>query len=334
MNLIIPMAGRGSRLRPHTLTVPKPLVHVAGKPIVQHLVEDLAAMSPRPFDNIAFVIGDFGEAVEADLLALAAKLGAKGHIHHQDQPLGTAHAVWCAKELLEGETVVAFADTLFRADFQLDAAADGHLFVKRIEDPRQFGVVVLDDTGAIVEYAEKPETPVSDLAMIGIYHFRDGAALRREIDVLIDNDMRKGDEFQLPDAFRALTEQGARFMPGEVDDWMDCGNRRVTVETNGRMLEFLGDQANTAPDVTVENSVIIPPCIIQDGAVIRNAVIGPRVTIGPHTRVEGSVLRDCLIGGHAHLEGAHLAGSMVGNHARIVRSAEDISLGDYSESTC
>lgn len=333
MNLIIPMAGRGSRLRPHTLTVPKPLVHVAGKPIVQHLVEDLAAMSPRPFDNIAFVIGDFGEAVEADLLALAAKLGAKGHIRHQDQPLGTAHAVWCAKELLEGETVVAFADTLFRADFQLNAEADGHLFVKRIEDPRQFGVVVLDGSGAIVEYAEKPETPVSDLAMIGIYHFRDGASLRREIDVLIDNDMRKGGEFQLPDAFRALTEQGARFMPGEVDDWMDCGNRNATVETNGRMLEFLGDQATTSPDATVENSVIIPPCIIQEGAVIRNAVVGPRVTIGPHSCVEDSVLRDSLIGGHSHIEGARLTGSMVGNHVRIVRKAEDISLGDYSECT-
>ncbi|MCH1575923.1 MAG: NTP transferase domain-containing protein [Flavobacteriales bacterium] len=333
MNLIIPMAGRGSRLRPHTLTVPKPLVHVAGKPIVQHLVEDLAAMSPRPFDNIAFVIGDFGEAVEADLLALAAKLGAKGHIRHQDQPLGTAHAVWCAKELLEGETVVAFADTLFRADFQLNAEADGHLFVKRIEDPRQFGVVVLDGSGAIVEYAEKPETPVSDLAMIGIYHFRDGAALRREIDVLIDTDMRKGGEFQLPDAFRALTEQGARFMPGEVDDWMDCGNRNATVETNGRMLEFLGDQATTSPDATVENSVIIPPCIIQEGAVIRNAVVGPRVTIGPHSCVEDSLLRDCLIGGHSHIEGARLTESMVGNHVRIVRKAEDISLGDYSEST-
>lgn len=334
MNLIIPMAGRGSRLRPHTLTVPKPLVHVAGKPIVQHLVEDLAAMSPTPFDNIAFVIGDFGDQVEADLLALAEKLGARGHICHQDQPLGTAHAVWCAKEWLDGETVVAFADTLFRADFQLDPEADGHLFVKRIDDPRQFGVVVLDDAGAIVEYAEKPETPVSDLAMIGIYHFRDGAALRREIDVLIDNDLRKGDEFQLPDAFRALTEQGARFMPGEVQEWMDCGNRKVTVDTNGRMLEFLGDLATTAPDATVEDSVIIPPCIIQAGAVIRHAVIGPRVTIGPGTHVEGSVLSDCLIGGQAHLEGVRLSGSMIGNHARIVRSPEDLSLGDYSESTC
>jgi len=330
MNLIIPMAGRGSRLRPHTLTVPKPLVHVAGKPIVQHLVEDLAAMSPRPFDNIAFVIGDFGDQVEADLLALATKLGAQGHIFHQDQPLGTAHAVWCAKSLLEGETVVAFADTLFRADFQLDPDADGHIFVKRIEDPRQFGVVVLNEEGTITEYAEKPEEPVSNLAMIGIYHFKDGAALRREIDVLIDHDMRKGDEYQLPDAFRALTEQGARFRPGEVSAWMDCGNRRVTVETNGRMLEFLGASVITHPGATVEDSVVIPPCIIQEGAVVRGAVIGPRVTIGPRTTVERSVLSDCLIGSDTRLEGVHLSGSMVGNHAEVCRAAEDLSLGDYA----
>jgi len=332
MNLIIPMAGRGSRLRPHTLTVPKPLVHVAGKPIVQHLVEDLAAMSPRPFANIAFVIGDFGDQVESDLLNLASRLGAQGHICHQDQPLGTAHAVWCAKEWLSGETVVAFADTLFRADFQLDAEADGHIFVKRIEDPRQFGVVVLDDDGAISEYAEKPEEPVSNLAMIGIYQFKDGGALGREIDLLIENGTMKGGEYQLPDAFRALTEQGARFRPGEVNAWMDCGNREVTVETNGRMLEFLGDAAGVAPGATVENSVVIPPCIIQEGAVVRNAVVGPCVTIGPRTVVERSILSDCLVGSDGHLNGVNLKGSMIGNHASVSRSGEDLSIGDYCTS--
>ena len=332
MNLIIPMAGRGSRLRPHTLTVPKPLVHVAGKPIVQHLVEDLAAMSPRPIANIAFVIGDFGDQVEADLLALAAQLGAQGHIRHQEQPLGTAHAVWCARDLLDGETVVAFADTLFRADFQLDPTMDGHLFVKRIEDPRQFGVVVLNEEGIISEYAEKPETPVSDLAMIGIYHFKDGAALLREIQVLIDGDMRKGNEFQLPDAFRALTGQGARFVPGEVDAWMDCGNRKVTVETNGHMLGFLGDRATTDPEAIIEDSVIIPPCIIQKGAVVRRSVVGPRVTIGPDTTVENSVIADCLIGSGTRIDGARMEHAMIGHHARLERRAEDLSLGDYCES--
>lgn len=330
MNLIIPMAGRGSRLRPHTLTVPKPLVHVAGKPIVQHLVEDLSAMSPAPFDHIAFVIGDFGEQVERDLLDLAERLGAKGHIRHQEQPLGTAHAVWCAKEFLDGETVVAFADTLFRADFSLDPEADGHLFVKRIDDPRQFGVVVLDDEGVITEYAEKPEIPVSDLAMIGIYHFRDGSALRREIDVLIDQDVRKGNEFQLPDAFRALTEQGARFLPGEVSAWMDCGNRNATVETNGRMLEFMGVEAQTHPGATIEDSIVIPPCLIQEGAVLRRSIVGPRVTVGPGTIIESSVITDSLIGSETELRHVHIDGSMIGSHARVHRSPEDISLGDHS----
>ena len=331
MNLIIPMAGRGSRLRPHTLTVPKPLVPVAGKPIVQHLVEDLAAMSPRPFDNIAFVIGDFGAEVEAELLALAERLGAQGHIRHQEQPLGTAHAVWCAEDLLKGEAVIAFADTLFRADFHLDAAADGHIFVKRIEDPRQFGVVVLGEDGAIDTYAEKPQEPVSDLAMIGIYHFSDAAGLHREIGRLIDGDVRHGGEFQLPDAFRALTEQGARFRPGEVTAWMDCGNRKVTVETNGRMLEFMGDNARVHEGVTVEDSIVIPPCEILPGAVLRQSVVGPRVTIGPDTTVERSVLRDCLIGAHSHVDGAHLEGAMIGQHATVTASPSDLSIGDYCE---
>ena len=331
MNLIIPMAGRGSRLRPHTLTVPKPLVSVAGKPIVQRLVEDLAAMTPRQFDNIAFIIGDFGPQVEQDLLDLAASLGAKGHIRHQDQPLGTAHAVWCAQEFLEGEAVVAFADTLFRADFNLDDGSDGHLFVKRIDDPRQFGVVVLNEDGVIKEYAEKPETPVSDLAMIGIYHFKDAAGLKREIGALIESGAQKGGEYQLPDALRALTEQGVRFMPGEVNAWMDCGNRQVTVETNGRVLDFMGDAAQVHEGATVEHCQILPPCEILPCAVLRHSVVGPRVTIGAGTVIERSNIQDSLIGEHTHIEGAYLKGAMIGSHAKVLRKAEDLSLGDFSE---
>ena len=331
MNLIIPMAGRGSRLRPHTLTVPKPLVSVAGKPIVQRLVEDLAAITPRRFDNIAFIIGDFGPQVEEDLLKLADSLGAKGHIRHQDNPLGTAHAVWCAQEFLEGETVVAFADTLFRADFNLDDGSDGHLFVKRIEDPRQFGVVVLNAEGVITEYAEKPEVPVSDLAMIGIYHFKDAAGLKREIGQLIENGEQKGGEYQLPDALRALTEQGVKFVPGEVNAWMDCGNRKVTVETNGRVLEFMGKDAKVHPGATVENCQILPPCEILPGAVLRESVIGPRVTVGSGTVIVRSNIQDSLIGEHTHIEGAYLHGAMIGSHAKVKRTAGDLSLGDFSE---
>ena len=158
MKIIVPMAGRGSRLRPHTLTVPKPLLPVAGKPIVQRLVEDIAAVSTEAIEEIAFIIGDFGSEVEEELIQVAENLGAKGVIYHQEEALGTAHAVLCAKESLEGKVVVAFADTLFKADFKLDTEADGILWVKQIEDPSAFGVVKLNEQGTIVDYIEKPQT--------------------------------------------------------------------------------------------------------------------------------------------------------------------------------
>jgi glucose-1-phosphate thymidylyltransferase len=201
MNIIIPMAGRGSRLRPHTLTVPKPLVPVGGKPIVERLAEDIVAMSSEKVEEIAFIIGDFGAETEQQLLEIAERLGAKGHICHQDEPLGTAHAILCGQQCLEGPVVVAFADTLFRADFTIDPSADGVLFVKQVDNPSAFGVVVTDERGAITEYVEKPETFVSDLAMIGIYAFQDGTRLKAELQRLIDENIIKGGEYQLPDAF-------------------------------------------------------------------------------------------------------------------------------------
>ena len=185
MNIIIPMAGRGSRLRPHTLTTPKPLVPVAGKPIVERLVEDIVRMLPESVDKIAFVTGRFGEESENSLLEVAKRLGAEGRICYQDEPLGTAHAILCGEELLEGPVVVAFADTLFRADFTISAEADGVLFTQKIEDPRAFGVVVTDEGGNITDYVEKPQEFVSDQAMIGIYSFKDGARLKKELQLLI-----------------------------------------------------------------------------------------------------------------------------------------------------
>ena len=191
------MAGRGSRLRPHTLTVPKPLVPVGGKPIVHRLVEDIAAVCAEKIDEIAFVIGDFGDEVERELIAVAEKLGAKGSIHYQDKPLGTAHAVLCAREKLEGPVVVAFADTLFKANFKIDPNDDGILWVKQIDDPSAFGVIKMNDKGEIVDFVEKPKEFVSDLAMIGIYYFKDGEYLRSELQYLLDNDIKDKGEYQL-----------------------------------------------------------------------------------------------------------------------------------------
>jgi glucose-1-phosphate thymidylyltransferase len=332
MNIIVPMAGRGSRLRPHTLTLPKPLVPVGGKPIVYRLVEDIAAVCADKIDEIAFVIGDFGDKVEKELLQVAEKLGAKGSIYYQKEPLGTAHAVLCASEKLVGPVVVAFADTLFRADFKISPSDEGILWVKQIEDPSSFGVVKLNATGEIVDFIEKPQEFVSDLAMIGVYYFKDGARLKKELDYLIDNKVMKSGEYQLPDALRRMTLSGCVFKPGEVTEWLDCGNKEVTVHTNKRVLDF--DFEKNIPLVhasaKITNSQIIPPCFIGENACIENSIIGPHVSIGANTKINSSILKNSNIQENTSITNAVIFNSMIGSQVIYNGKANDLSLGDFS----
>ena len=182
MKIIVPMAGRGSRLRPHTLTIPKPLIPIAGKPIVHRLVEDIAGVLNQDIEEVAFIIHEsFGKKVEDELIAIAEKLGAKGTIYYQNEALGTGHAIMCAKDSLTGSAVIAYADTLIRAKFDLDQTADSVIWVKQVEQPEAFGVVNLNDNNEIIELVEKPQEFVSDLAVIGIYYFKDVAVLKNEL---------------------------------------------------------------------------------------------------------------------------------------------------------
>lgn len=325
------MAGRGSRLRPHTLTIPKPLVPVGGIPIVHRLVADIARVCAEPIEEIAFVVGEFGEAVEKELLAVAEKLGAKGSIHYQLQPLGTAHAVLCAAEKLEGPVVVAFADTLFKADFKISQEDEGILWVKQIEDPSAFGVVKLNEQGNIIDFVEKPQTFVSDLAMIGIYYFKDGARLRKELEYLIDNNVMKSGEYQLPDALRRLTEAGVAFKPGTVDEWLDCGNKEVTVETNQRVLEHdleAGRLQQLSSNFT--DSVIIQPCYIGPNVQITKSIVGPHVSIGAGTTLNEVVISNSIVGEKTQLSSTQLKNAMIGSSANYTGRAKDLSLGDFS----
>lgn len=332
MKIIVPMAGRGSRLRPHTLTVPKPLVPVGGKPIVHRLVEDIAAVCSEKIDEIGFVIGDFGPEIESELIKVAEKLGAKGKIFYQDKPLGTAHAVMCAAEMLEGPVVVAFADTLFKADFKIDPNADGILWVKQIEDPSAFGVIKMDGEGNIIDFVEKPSVFVSDLAMIGIYYFKDGNALRNECQYLIDNSIIKSGEYQLPDALRRLTESGKKFKPGEVIEWLDCGNKEVTVHTNQRVLEFDAEKnlEMVHPSSKLINSIIIPPCYIGKDVILENSIVGPHVSLGHGSLVTNSIISNSILQSNAIIVNANLKDSMLGSHAKYKGLAHDLSLSDYS----
>jgi glucose-1-phosphate thymidylyltransferase len=333
MNIIIPMAGMGKRLRPHTLTVPKPLIPIAGKAIVHHLVEDIAALMHEPLNQIVFVTGRFGEEAESMLLSIASSLGATGKIAYQDEALGTAHAVWCAREALDGKVIVAFADTLFRADFKMDDQKDGVLWVKQIDDPSSFGVVKLDEDGNIRDFIEKPKTFVSDLAMIGIYYFKEGKELAKEIQFLLDNSVTKGGEYQLPDALKRLTERGLHFAPGKVDEWMDCGNAAVTIETNEKVLMHKYPTSFIDPSAFINQSVVIAPCFIGAGVKIDASVIGPGVSIGSGSTINNTRLKRSIVQKNTRIEGEYLINSMIGNQVSISVSPRELSLGDFNQIT-
>lgn len=333
MKIIVPMAGRGSRLRPHTLTIPKPLIPIAGKPIVHRLVEDIASVLNQQIDEVAFIIHEsFGKKVEEDLIAIAQKLGAKGTIYYQNEALGTGHAIMCAKDSLSGPAVIAYADTLIRADFDLDKTADSVIWVKQVDHPEAFGVINLNNNNEIVELVEKPTAFVSDLAVIGIYYFKEISVLRDELQSVLDNNIIHGGEYQINDGIKQMMAKGMKFVPGKVDEWMDCGNKDVTVETNSRMLGFLHNDGEDLVDynVKLENSTIIPPCYIGKNVVLIDATVGPNVSLGDGSHVQNSEIKNSLVQNHSHIKNAHLDNAMIGNHVSFDGNFTSISIGDYS----
>lgn len=330
MNIIIPMAGRGTRLRPHTLTIPKPLISIAGKPIVQRIVEDLAASYPGKINEVAFVIGDFGKEVEAELLKVAESVGATGKIFYQHQALGTAHAVYCAAESLTGNCMIAFADTLFKADFSFDQNEDGYIWCMSVDDPRAYGVVNLNDNGYITEFVEKPETFVSDLAVVGIYYFKDGDRLKAEIKEIIDTDNKDKGEYQLTTALENLKNSGLKFKPGTIEEWLDCGNKESLVNANKRILEFNKTKNLTDPSAVIVNSVVLQPCFIGKNARIHNSVVGPYVSIGEDSELDYVVISNSIIQNKSKLRYGVIEDSMVGNSAAYESSAMNLNIGDYS----
>lgn len=335
MKIIVPMAGRGSRLRPHTLTVPKPLIPVAGKPIVHRLVQDIARILDEPIEEIAFILGDpafFGDEVVQSLEKLATNLGAKASIYRQLDPKGTGHAIMCAEASLTGPAVIAYADTLIRADFNLDKRADSVIWTKKVANPEAYGVVNLNEKGHIIELVEKPKQFVSDQAVIGIYYFKDVTILRNELQFVLENNIIHGGEYQINDGIKRMMANGKVFVTGNVTEWMDCGNKAVTIETNQRMLGFLQQDGELLISDTVQhqNANIIEPCFIGENVVLKNATIGPYVSVGSGTIIENATVKNSLIQSHSVIKNANLDNAMVGNHVRYNGNFETISIGDYS----
>ena len=330
------MAGRGSRLRPHSLTVPKPLIPVAGQPIVHRLVKDIAKVLKQPIEEVAFVLGDpawFGDDVVNSLKKLANDLCAKASIYRQDQPLGTGHAIMSSEPSLSGPAVIAYADTLIRADFNLDPEADSVIWTKKVDNPEAFGVVKLNEKDEIVELVEKPETFVSNQAVIGIYYFKDVAVLKEKLQEVLDENIMNGGEYQINDGIKRMMAEGRVFKTGMVDEWMDCGNKPVTVETNARMLGFLkqdGVEQLVASSVKQDNSNIIEPCFIGENVVLKNAQIGPNVSIGDNCVIEDTSVKNSLIQSNSTIKNANLENAMIGNHVKYDGNFKSISIGDYS----
>jgi glucose-1-phosphate thymidylyltransferase len=327
------MAGKGKRMRPHTLTTAKPLIPVAGKPVVQRLVEDIARVCGQKVNEIAFVISpDFGPEVERNLVNVAESQGAKGSIFYQEEALGTAHAIMCAADALKGRTVIAFADTLFKADFVMDTQQEGVIWVQKISDPSQFGVVKIAADGSITDFVEKPKEFVSDLAIIGIYYFRDGDNLKHELQYLLDNNITEKGEFQLTNALENMKAKGVRFKPGQVTEWLDCGNKNATVYTNQRVLEFnKGKKELRGSNIQNTNSIIIEPCYIGNNVKLFDSIIGPHVSIGDNTEVTHSIVKNSIIQREAKIRHANIADSMLGSGAEVSGRSLDLSISDYTQ---
>ncbi len=328
------MAGRGTRLRPHTLTTAKPLIPVAGITVAERLVREIAKVMHQPIDKISFVIKkDFGKEIENKLLAIAKEIGAQGQIDYQEQALGTADAVYAGKDLLNGPVVVAYADTLFKGSFDLDNNADSIIWVKKVKNPEAFGVVKLNDKNDIETFVEKPKEFVSDLAIIGIYYFKDGAVLRKEIETLFDKNIMVGGEYQLTTALENMKQKGMVFKPGEVSDWMDFGNPKVAVETNAKILQYDFDEGRKliSEKAKIIDTEIVEPCYIADGVIIKNSTIGPNVSIGENTIIENSNIKNSLIQNNNLIKNAGFKNSMIGNFVKYDGNFESLSLGDYSE---
>lgn len=316
MKVIIPMAGRGTRLRPHTLNLPKPLMNIAGKSMIEWIVEEIKHSSKSPVDEIHFIIGNFGKEVEEKLIATAANIGCKGYIHYQYEALGTAHALYCAREALTGEVFVVYADTLFKGKIETDPKADGIIWTMRVVNPEKYGVVETDSEDYITNFVEKPKKFVSNNAIVGLYFFKEASHLQFEIDELIKNNARENNEFQLTNCLETLKQKGSKIKCAELVEWLDCGNREELLATNKRMLELTyPTQSNfIAHDAKVSNSTIKSGVSIESGAIIEN-----------------SILENTIVYSGAVIRNSELSNSILGNFSKVNGLRGKIYLGDYSE---
>ena len=330
MKLIIPMAGFGKRLRPHTLTTPKPLLKFAGKTIIEHIVHQIKNATTEKITDIGFVIGDFGKVVEEKLIQISKQLGAIGHIYYQNEPLGTAHAIKCAGELLDKNVMIIFADTLFNANFTIDATIDGIIWTSKINDPSTFGVVTTNDNDIIQQFVEKPTTFVSDLAIIGIYYLKDGSKLLNTINYIIDHHILDNGEFQLTKALEIMMNDELQFLAATVNEWLDCGNKDAVLHTHQRLLHIDKTLNFIAQSAEIENCTIIPPVHIGNNVTINKSIIGPFVSLSENSIINNCTINNSIIQSNCTINNICITDSIIGNFVTINKQPYLMNIGDYT----
>ncbi|MGH2459740.1 MAG: sugar phosphate nucleotidyltransferase [Chloroflexota bacterium] len=322
MKIVLPLAGLGTRLRPHTYSKPKPLVSVAGKTVLGHVLDSLDGL---PIDEVIFITGYLGEQIEE---YVRSRYSFAARFVEQTELLGQAHAINLASEFIDQPVLIIFVDTIVRADLTklLDAQGDGVLYVKEVADPRRFGVAVLKD-GEIARLVEKPKTAVSNLAVIGVYYLKNWQLLREALRDVIALGIQTGGEFYLADALQLMIERGARFEAWSVDAWEDCGTVQALVHTN----EYLLSHGHARQPTETENSIIIPPVYVAPTARIQNSVVGPNVSVAEGVSIMDSIVRDSILSEGATITGAALTESIIGSNAIVKGSFRRLNVGDASE---
>tara|TARA_B100000900_G_scaffold412789_1_gene435283 strand:- start:4637 stop:5656 length:1020 start_codon:yes stop_codon:yes gene_type:complete len=333
MKIFIPMAGKGTRLRPFTLTCPKPLINILDKPIVEHLIDQITSKVKVKIDEIIYILGDktyFNSEVVNSLRIISEKYNAKTKIYRQLEQLGTGHAIMCAEESLSGPSIIAYADTMIKGNIEIDSQVDGIMWVKKVDNPSAYGVVNLDDKNKITELIEKPVEFISDLAVVGIYYFKESANLRRYLKKHLLEKLSPGNEYLLNYGIEQMIKNGDTFIPKEIDIWMDCGTPELLLNSAKVIMDNYHN--NFEPNEIYDKEVIIkPPVYIGKNVTIQNSNIGPYVSIGDNCHIENTTVNNSIVFKSVKINNSNIDNSIIGSNSIYEGSDSNLYLGDNSK---
>ena len=328
------MAGKGTRLRPFTLTCPKPLLKIIDKPIVEHLIDQITSRLTTQIDEIIYILGDeayFNSDIVSSLTLIAKKYNAKTKVYRQLDQLGTGHAIMCAEESLHGPSIVAYADTMIQGQISIEPDVDGIIWVKKVEDPSSYGVVSLDEKNNIIDLIEKPQKFVSDLAVVGIYYFKDISIIRDELKIHLNHKLNPGKEYLLNYGIERMIEKKRVFKSQEIETWMDCGTPKLLIESAKKIMSSKIILEKNNSFIKSGNVKITQPVFIGKNVKIKDSEIGPFVSIGDDTEISNSNIESTLIYKNVKVSNADIKNSILGQYSVYDGSNKEIFLGDYSQ---